>query len=502
VSFGHYQYLIYSPKKLFVTIRPIRFLLICFSVILIISSCKKINEATDLGDDIIPGVDGVNTFDTTMLVETYNSIFDPLKDSVRVGRNNDHILGNITNDPFFGKTNAKIFLELKPEFYKWNFSGIYNKDSLNEIDSVVLVLDWKGTYGDTMAQQTVRVWEMDPNVVFRTDSFYTLRNEYFNHVGPVLGTKTFFPHQLNDSLYSFQDTTAGQLRIKLNNSFGRRLLDYDTSNAYASDSAFKTYLRGFEIEADQSTGNALMAFGLVSNPRTKLAIYYKYTKDGQIDTAVSNFGFTGASARHNYIKRDFSGSSLEAASTTPGSDDLIYLINTPGSYSTIKIPGLRNMSNRVINRAELIVEQVYDPSDLLFPVPNSLLLDVYDSTLGDYKYTPYSFLYDQTGNPEPGYGLYGESSVDPSGNPITVWKFNITRYVQNILTKQEPLHDFRLFTVQSVFERMRESPSANVGSYLYNQTILNLQFAFGRVRVGGGNHPTQRMRLRIIYTKI
>ncbi len=485
------------------TIRPIRFLLFCFSLFLIISSCKKINEATDLGDDIIPGVDGVNTFDTTMFVETYNSIFDPLKDSVRVGRNNDHILGNITNDPFFGKTNAKIFLELKPEFYKWNFSGIYNRDSLY-IDSIVLVLGWNGTYGDTTLPQTVRVWEMDPNVVFRTDSFYTLRNQYFTHVlGSPLGTKTFFPHQLDDSLYSFQDTTAGQLRIKLNNSFGRRLLDYDTLNAYGSDSAFKTYLRGFEIEADQSTGNALMAFGLVSNPKTKLAIYYRFTKGGQDDTTVSYFAFTGASARHNYINRfDFLGTPLAAASATPAVDDILYLINTPGSYSTIKIPGLRNLSNRVINRAELIVEQIYDPSDLKFPVPNSLLLDVYDSTLGDYKYTPYSFIYDQSGNPDPRYGLYGNTTADASGNPITVWKFDITRYVQNILTKQEPLHDFRLFTQQSVYERMRQSPGGNTGSYLYNQTILNIQFAFGRVRVGGGNHPTQRMRLRIIHTKI
>jgi Domain of unknown function (DUF4270) len=491
-----------------VTIRPIRFLLFCFSFFLIISSCKKINEATDLGDDTIPGIDNVNTFDTTMFVEAYNSIFDPLKDSVRVGRNNDHILGNITNDPFFGKTNAKIFLELKPEFYKWNFSGIYNKDSLY-IDSVVLVLGWNGTYGDTMAQQTVRVWEMDPNVVFRTDSFYTLRNQYFTHVlGSPLGTKTFFPHQLNDSLYSFQDTTAGQLRIKLNNSFGRRLLDYDTSNAYRSDSAFKTYLRGFEIEADQSTGNALMAFGLVSNPKTKLAIYYRYTKGGQDDTTVSYFAFTGASARHNYIERfGFVGNSgntpLLNESNSPAADDILYLINTPGSYSTIKIPALRNLSNRVINRAELIVEQIYHPSDLMFTVPQSLLLDVYDSTLGDYKYTPYSFVIDpQTGSPDPGYGLYGTDGVDGSGNPITLWKFNITRYVQNILTKQEPLHDFRLFTAQSVFERMRQGTSSNTGSYIYNQTILNSQFAFGRVRVGGTNHPTQRMRLRIIWTKI
>ena len=91
------------------TIRLSRFILFSFSLLLIISSCKKINEATDLGDEIIPGVDGVNTFDTTLFVETYDTIFDPLKDSVRVGRTNDHILGHITNDPFFWKNKCKNF---------------------------------------------------------------------------------------------------------------------------------------------------------------------------------------------------------------------------------------------------------------------------------------------------------------------------------------------------------------------------------------------------------
>ncbi|HET6769582.1 MAG TPA: DUF4270 family protein [Chitinophagaceae bacterium] len=480
------------------TIRLFRFILFSFTLLFLITSCKKINEATDLGDEIIPGVDGVNTFDTSLLVETYDSIFDPLKDSIRVGRGNDHILGNISNDPFFGKTNAKIFLELKPDSYPWNFSGVYKKDSLY-IDSVVMVLGWNGTYGDTMAPQRVRVWEMDPSVEFRIDSFYTLRNEYFTHT-TLLGTKDFFPYQLKDSVRAFQDTTAGQLRIRLNNTFGRRLLDYDTTNAYASDSAFKTYFRGFEVDADESFGgNALMAFGLINNPNTKLAIYYRYTKGGQDDTTVSYFPFNPqASAQHNYIERfNFTGTPLATAASTPGQDDIVYLINTPGSYTSVKIPGLRNLTNSVINRAELIVEQLFDPSDLTFTVPEALMLDVFDSTLGDYKFTPYDFTVDRSGMPEPSYGMYGKNTTDGFGNPIRVWKFNLTRYVQNTLTKREPVHNFRLFTAKGIVQRLGVT-----GGFTFYSAPINSQFAFGRIRVGGGNHATQRMRLRIIYTKI
>ena len=483
------------------TIRQSRFILFCFSLLIIITSCKKLNEATELGGAIIPGVDGVSTFDTTLTVEAYNSIFDPLKDSIYIAAASDHILGTITNDPFFGSTNATIFLQLKPEVYPYTFVSGVKKDSLY-IDSVVMVLGWTSNWGDTNVRQHVTVYEMDQSNVFRADSFYLVRSPSFSF-SSILGDKFFYPYELNDSLKSFQDTTAGQLRIKLDKNFGTRLLNYDSTNAYKTDSAFGANVKGFAIVPDQ--GNALMSFALYNNPKTKLAIYYRFTKGGQDDTTVSYFGFTASSAQHNYINRinNFAGTPLGAASASASEDPLIYLINTPGSYATVKIPGLRNLSNRVINRAELIVEQVYDPSDKLFTPPDGILLDVYDSSLSDYKYVPYDFVPDNSGGGLVAFGVFGKNTTDASGNPITVWKFPITRYVQNILTKKEPLHNFRLVAANAIYERLKAGYSTNTGDYTYFQSVINSQYAMGRVRVAGGNHPTQqRMRLRIVYTKI
>jgi len=486
-----------------VTIRSIRFILFCFSFLFIVSSCKKLNEASEIGGDVIPGADGVNTFDTSLTsLQTFNHIFEATKDSASVGLVNDQILGNISNDPLFGKTNAKMFLQLKPDVYPWTFAGVSNKDSLY-IDSVVLVLGWKGSYGDTLGSQKVNVKEIDTHSDFRVDSFYTIRDP-----GPptttLLGTKTFSPANLKDSVKAYKDTTTGQLRIRLDNSFGRRLLDYDVTNAYATDSAFNTYFKGFAIEADQSVGNALMAFGIYNNSNTKLAIYYRFTKGGKDDTTVNYFLVKpGASANHNYVNRfDFAGTPLLAASNTAGEDDLVYIINTPGSYATIKIPALRDLSNRIIHRAEFIVEQVYSPSDEMFPAPEALMLDVYDSTLGDYKFIPYDFRPDNNYNVDPAFGLYGQNTIDGVGKPIRVWKFDITRYVQNILTKQEPLHDFRLYTTQNAYARIKQGVVTNSGAYVYGRANVNSRFVFGRVRVGGGNHATQKMRLRLVYTKI
>ena len=198
------------------TIRLTRFILFGLSLLFLVSSCKRINEATDLGDDLLPGIDGVHTFDTTLTsLQTFNHIFEADKDSVAVFRSDDHILGNISGDPLFGKTNAKIFLELKPSTYPWSFSQVYNKDSL-QIDSVVLVLGWKATYGDTTAPQKINVWEIDdPNNDFRIDSFYTIYDPGFSHIFPSLCTyrvilnfqtliglpatsTVFFPYNPND----------------------------------------------------------------------------------------------------------------------------------------------------------------------------------------------------------------------------------------------------------------------------------------------------------------
>jgi hypothetical protein len=289
------------------------------------------------------------------------------------------------------------------------------------------------------------------------------------------------------------------LRIRLDNSFGQRLLNYDSTNAYKSDSAFNTYFKGFAIQS--YSGNAVMGFSLTSS-NTKLAIYYNYPKPGGLgrDTTVTYFSSTGRSANANYIIRDYTGSQLETyqGGTTP--HDLIFLQNSPGSFAKVKIPGLDQLSNRIVHRAELIVEQVHHPSDATFPPTSFMYLDAYDTALKKYRTIPYDLTVDLSGNiNQQMFGMFGKKTVDASNNPITVWKFNISRYVQHILTKTDSLHELRLLSTYYVLDQYRPPGSSafvNLGIY------INTSIVKGRVRVGGGNHPTQRMRLRIIYTKI
>jgi hypothetical protein len=476
-----------------------RFAILIISISILFSACRKINEATELGGDLIPVVDNITTFDTTLTVETYNGIFDVLNDSTLLNESGTHFLGRISNDPVFGVTNATIFLELKPSFYKYSFA---NKPDSLHIDSVVLILDYVETYGDTTVPQSVNVYEIDQLSSFKFDSTYRVSQNSFTFSN-LLGSKTFLPSTLNDSVFAKFDTTKNQLRIRLSDLFGQRLLNYDSTStgAYFNDSAFRTKFKGFAIEPSGG-GNALTAFNLLG-ANTKLAIYYRDDNGDspKQDTLLTFFNFTAFSASANYITRAYQPNIISAANSA-AQDDLVYIANTPGTFATIKIPGLSGLSNRVVHRAELIMEQVYDASDTFFPVPNSLMLDAYDPAISKFRTIPYDMVTDGQGALTPYYfGGLPFNGLDAAAKPIKIWRFNISRYLQHVVTQTLPVYDLRVFSPYYVLDQYGiPGKNADVpGLVNVNPTV-----AKGRVKLHGGSPATnpQRMRLRIIYSKL
>lgn len=482
--------------------------LILLSLFVSLFSCRKINEATTLGTGLIPAVDNITTFDTTLEVEVYNDSFTVVTDSALSLPYFTHYLGQINSDPFFGKTNTQLSLELKPSSYPFVFVNKY--DSLH-IDSVVLVLDYVGTYGDTTVAQTVNVYELASSA--RMDTTYRFREPFLQTSG-LLGSRTFLPSVLNDSIKAREDTTANQLRIRLNNSFGDRLLKYDTTSslitgAYRSDSAFKTFFKGFALES-VSGGNALMGFNL-DGTNTKLAIYYRDDNgDSPVeDTVVEYFKFTSTAGSANIVQRNYTGTPF-AASVGGAQDNYAFVQATPGSFTTIKVPGLSSLSNRIVHRAELIMEEAYDLSDSLFPAPDLLYLDVYNPAKSKYAAIPFDFIYDiNTGSSNAGQmGGAPYQSTDGSGNSIKVWRFNVSRYVQHVVNGTEPAYDFRLTAPVYIPNQYKFSTTADFSDitvYVNSSYGTAGKPAVGRVRLHGGDATRtnpQRMRMRVVYSKI
>ena len=488
------------------------FIAIIATVAIVFSACRKINESTELGGDLIPAVDNINTFDTLINVLGYNDTFGLSNDSQYLARSEEHFLGLINNDPFFGKTDARIFFELKPSFYpQYPFN---RRDSI-KIDSIVVVLNYIETYGDTNIAQSLKVYEIDNSNNFRYDSSYLVRKENvtYNTSFPLsLPGQLFFPRNLNDSVKVFRDTTRNQLRIRLDTNFARRLFNYDTTNAYKSDSAFRSFFRGFAIRSEGS-GNAIMGFDF-GGVNTKLAVYYNHPKvngGGVRDTTVNYFYFTQLSAAANYVKRDYNGyPSLASLNNGTAPDPILFIQNSPGTYANIKLAGLNTISNRVVHRAELIVEQLYDISDSLFNPPEILYLDAFDNTITSnkkFRAIPYDLRFSNFGEPDflnpPQFGVIPIISTDASGNKIRIWKFNISRYVQHVFTNTMPAYDLRLYAPFTVSNKFLIPAPTNDPSSIFN---LNPTIAKGRIRLIGNTGPAdnnpRRMRLRIVYSKL
>ncbi|MFX8466465.1 DUF4270 family protein, partial [Acinetobacter baumannii] len=70
--------------------------------------------------------------------------------------------------------------------------------------------------------------------------------------------------RIGDSVINRYEKATNQIRIKLYNSVAQRFIKtYDSTNAYASDSAFGTFFRGIALKVDAvNPANALLYLNL------------------------------------------------------------------------------------------------------------------------------------------------------------------------------------------------------------------------------------------------
>jgi hypothetical protein len=470
-----------------------------------IVSCKKINEATELGGDLIPAVDNVNTFEVALNTETNNLLYN---DSVRVSYS-DLVAAGDLNDPEFGQTHANFQFNILPASL-----GVYpfvHKDSAKIIDSVILSLDYQGGYGDTLTgMQTLHVFEIDPNSGFRPDTTYRYIDpaSEFPTTGAELGSKTFSVSSLKDSIGIITDNdtskTANTLRILLNKSFVDRFVNSDTSatGAYYNDSTkgdnFRKLFAGLSIKADNS-GNVLTYFNLSSSGKTKLTVYYRiqHAATTKEDTLHADF-YHSTNGQTNYVKQTVGGNWASYLNNGQLSDDKVYLQSSPsGSYASVLIPDLSSLGNKIIHRAELIATTIPSISDNIFTPPARLFLDRKNGGAPDTTFLLYKDL-----TP----GLDGSLDFNTFGGNLKSAKyvFNITRFIQSVVTSHQPTDTLRLFAPLRINEFAPPFISATNEAGIASIPVLS-KVAEGRVVLAGGSYainPDQRLQLRIIYSNL
>ncbi|MGE5519121.1 MAG: DUF4270 family protein [Candidatus Dadabacteria bacterium] len=464
-------------------------------ILVFLGSCSKINEATEVGGDLIPAVDNITTFDTTLSI---NSTYAPLTDTNRFYFNDVAAIGKF-NDPVFGSTTANAYFNLSSQAY-----GVYPYQGTNRIvDSVVLSLSYQGSYGDTAIGnlETFSVYEIDPNAPFRSDTVYQFNNSDFQTTGAALGTVSFNPARLSDSVYFANGTgTKNVLRIKLNNSFGQQFLNtnsgFDTSatGAYHNDSLFHTKFKGLAVKGTSFSGGngSLGYFSLSDNSKTYLTVYYRATINN-VDSATSVTFIHTSNGQANLIQRQPAGDYANYLAAGNSPDGRVFLQSSPGSYIKMLIPGLDifKTQNKLIHRAELIVQKVPSTADNIFTTPSQLMLDAYRQSPD----TAFLLHKDLSLNPD---GSVNFGSFGGSLRPDNTYRFTITRYIQGLVTEKNPNYMLRLY---APLRTSLHIPFGGTSPYLIN---VNSRVAAGRAVLAGGNYTdvNQRMRLHIIYSKL
>lgn len=492
------------------------FLVLFLGIVIINWSCTKL-DTTNLGSDLLPVVDNVNTFADTLFI---NAVQKEYEDTTFLYLSDDHALGNISNDPLFGRTTSNVFLQLKPTSFPYAFG---NKDSIVGMDSVVLCLAYKGHWGDSNVVQTLQVSEVvDNEFKDSVDKFWRV-----NGVPPATGQIVSAPVQVDirrlDEYMKYayiKDSVKNQIRIKLNADYANRLFLSDSTSggpgnhAFYSDSVYRKEFNGLAIKG-VGTGNAMMYVNL-ADTNTKLEVHLRIKNAGKIDTTYKSFRVSSTygvtikkSSTANQIIRDKSGT----PSALPNGNE-IYLQTQPGTYASITIPQLTNYSNRIIHRAELIIEQVPDNPfyDSIFNTPNYLYLDLKDTAnVTPVRYKPLYYdlnpntFYDPDYNTSPFFptggtdfsyfGGFARRKTGPFGGNIIYYNINLSRYVQRMVISQGANYELRLFPA-FLFHYPQYS-QGSIGYIPFNNSV-----ALGRVRVGSGTNPDYTMRLRIIYSPV
>ena len=494
-----------------------------FCVFLLNFSCTKL-DTTTLGGDLIPVVDNVNTFSDTLDIVSTQGIFD---DTTKVSSSQFHAIGAMNGDPLFGNTDAAIYLQFKPSFYPFYFGNAGDTTdpaiggSSVGIDSVVVCLAYVGVWGDSLKDQHLEVRQIfdndfrSNNTVLRTVKYQPAAT------GPILGQADVNILSLRSTvkINAGKDSVSNQIRIKISDpTFINSLYKRDSStnvlnNAFLSDSLFKGFYNGFAITANSTTSKSLLYVNLAGD-NTALEVYFRKKRNNVIDTVLSIFPVyqstsTLASTTANYIKRSY------LAPTFPTIDNDLYLQTSPGTYANLRVPALDTFKNRIIHRAEILMEQVPDlahiTDDSTFSVPNYMYLDLIDTPATPVKWkpiyydlnpaTPYDpdfksgLSFFPAGYPDPAYfGGVPKYKTDLSGNRTAYYNFNVTRYIQKKVTQQIPNYSMRLYPAFNI-----SYPQYAATQYPYFNNV-----AQGRVRLAGGANPdkNKKMRMVVIWSNI
>lgn len=423
---------------------------VLFFSLLILSSCKEplIKDSSLVsGQDDLLNLSSLDTF--TIYSKTIAEYPYPTN-GVNYG-----ILG-VMDDPIFGKTTCGFYAQYRL------FKTSIDRGANLTIDSVVLSLVLDGKYGSNNKPINIIAYEM-------LEDMSTLRtyntNESFFVKGTPLGVANNVVPNLNDSVKVVGVNKAPQIRIRLSNSLGTRILGADSATLSNNDPNFLNFFKGIFVTASGS-GNGVSYCNLLSS---KFTIYYHNdTNDSlQFDVGIGNIF-----AKSNSFTHATTSIAQRGANSLSNTDSIVYAQSGAGSRIKLTIPFLANISPKIIiNKAEIIVTKWNDDatgSDSIYPMPSILSMKAITATGGTEELA---------NNTIEKAGLATSKSFTENGRNYTRYSFNISQRMQSLV----------------------KNPSLNYGFYI---TTSGAARAERLVLANYPNDKSSKILLKITYSKV
>jgi len=327
-----------------------RLLYVLTLFILVLASCTRpVLIGSDFLEDEKASLNFADDFALSFFTEKTDSV---LVHSENVsGQLMTYLCGELT-DPIFGKSRAEIYAQPILPTIATELIG-------STFDSVVLELryDTLGNYGSLNDPVTIEVYRMIENPNFNED-YYS--NKRFLTSPDLLGSITFIPRPKDSvTVYRPDDTLriAPHIRIPLQTVQFSELLLQD-SVIFQNQDSFLNYFNGLYIKMSNA-GNTMLGFNL-ANAVSGLSFYY--TKGDVIDEEFK-FIFTPGSVKTVHMEHDYSGTIVGASLSPEPENDYWFIQGLSGVTTKMKVDGLSNLGNAIINQIELEVYCTYPDGD-------------------------------------------------------------------------------------------------------------------------------------------
>ena len=332
--------------------------IILFSITALIfhSAC---NDPTVIGSDLLAGDQLDIEFTDTVTIKSYNTVTDSVLTYVPGAIVVESFpIGNFA-DPIFGTASSGVYAQLSLQ------SSLPNFPTGSVLDSVVLILPYngKGSYGNLEETYSLEIYKMAE--AFPDTSLYS-NQDY--QLDKLIGKIDYVP-AVNDSVFvnppGNPDSLVKlppQLRIQLKeNGFDVELFEIDTQ-FFSSANAFEEYFKGIYIKP-VSSNKGMPSFNFRTNTAGIRVFYH-------LDTVYSEYLFPifGGQVVTPKYEHDYSTSMINLAGDflgehAPFSDSLLFLQGMSGINIVIEIPYAETLSDKVLNKAELVFPIQVLPGD-------------------------------------------------------------------------------------------------------------------------------------------